>query len=257
MVQVIKTATRDSIIAAARELVREHGYSGTTLRQITSAADVSLANFYSYFDSKLDLVLFAIGEPWLRGHFERMERDIRKIKNPHQKLRFIVATLWRDIPSEDNCFANNLMQALSTAPQSEYNPRTIEWCKQRLSTMLRTCLPASRRALLSNDSCVHFLFMAFDGFSLNRRLNPNSACTDQIIDLVCALLEGAPLPPSRRTASQQQGNNRVAMKRSNAVIERERFGAKDDRPARDDRGARSVRRVRALRRKHARIENAG
>lgn len=218
MVQVKKTATRDSIVAAAHDLFRERGYVGTTLRQIVGAAGISLANFYSYFDSKLDLILFAIGEPWLRGRLEQMERDLARIKSPHEKLRFFIATLWQDIPAEDNCFANNLMQALSTAVQSEYDPRTIDWCEQRMSSMLRTCLPASQQALLADDSCVHILFMAFDGFSLNRRLYPKDGCTDEMIDLVCALLEGAPLQPARSAASALKGHEEkhIASKRGHA-----------------------------------------
>src|ERR1700745_1668562 len=109
VVQVKKAATRDSITAAAYELFRKHGYSGTTLRQIANAAGVSLANFYSYFGSKLDLILFAIGEPWWRSRCEQLESDLKQIPDPHKRLRFILTTLWRDMPSEDNCFANNLM----------------------------------------------------------------------------------------------------------------------------------------------------
>lgn len=199
MVQVKKAATRDAIVAAAHELFRQHSYSGTTLRQIATAADVSLANVYSYFASKLDL-LVAISDPWLRDRLEQLERDLEGIKNPRQRLRFIIAAFWREIPAEDNCFANNIMQALSTAQPTEYDARTIEWSKQKLNGMLQKCLPPERQLLLRNGSCAHLLFMAFDGFSLNSRLNPKAVCTDEVIDLICSLLEGAQLGSSRRPA---------------------------------------------------------
>lgn len=215
MVQVKKAATRDSILVAAHDLFRDHGYNGTTLRQIAAAADVSLANVYSYFASKLEL-LFAIGEPWLRGRLEQLERDLEGMKNPRQRLRFIIATLWRDIPAEDNCFANNLMQAISTAQQEEYDSRTIEWCKQTLNDMLHKCLPAERQVVLADGHCVHLLFMAFDGFSLNRRLNPKAACSDAVIDIVCTLLEGTPLRSPRAKASGGGGLAIVRRVRSNA-----------------------------------------
>lgn len=215
MVQVKKAATRDSILVAAHDLFRDHGYNGTTLRQIAAAADVSLANVYSYFASKLEL-LFAIGEPWLRGRLEQLERDLEGMKNPRQRLRFIIATLWRDIPAEDNCFANNLMQAISTAQPEEYDSRTIEWCKQTLNDMLEKCLPAERQAVLADGHCAHLLFMAFDGFSLNRRLNPKAACGDEVIELVCALLEGAPLRAARATTGSGGGLATVKRVRSAA-----------------------------------------
>ncbi|MDH7796211.1 MULTISPECIES: TetR/AcrR family transcriptional regulator [unclassified Beijerinckia] len=204
MAQVKKAEVRDAIVAAAHELFRQHSYSGTTLRQIATAADVSLANVYSYFASKLDL-LVAISDPWLRDRLEQLERDLEEIKNPRQRLRFIIAAFWREIPAEDNCFANNIMQALSTAQPTEYDARTIEWSKQKLSEMLHKCLPAERQILLADGSCTHLLFMAFDGFSLNSRLNPKAVCTDEVIDLICNLLEGTPPRPPRRVARNKTG----------------------------------------------------
>lgn len=205
MAQVKKAEVRDAIVAAAHELFREHSYSGTTLRQIATAADVSLANVYSYFASKLDL-LVAISEPWLHGRLKQLESDLEAIKDSRQRLRFVIATLWREIPAEDNCFANNIMQALSTAQPTEYDSRTIEWSKRKLNDMLHKCLPAERQALLANGSCVHFLFMAFDGFSLNSRLNPKAACTDEVVDLVCNLLEGTSPRPPRRVVGNKTGS---------------------------------------------------
>lgn len=51
-----KNETRDSLRAAAHRLFAEKGFSGTTIDDITEAADVSRRTFFRYFDSKDDLL---------------------------------------------------------------------------------------------------------------------------------------------------------------------------------------------------------
>lgn len=49
-------STRGRIVAAARELMLDRGYEGTTMRAIASRAGVSLGNAYYYFAGKEDLI---------------------------------------------------------------------------------------------------------------------------------------------------------------------------------------------------------
>lgn len=56
--------TRQAIEQAARKLFAEHGFHGTTLADITSAAGKSPAVFYRYFSDKEDL-LAALAESFL------------------------------------------------------------------------------------------------------------------------------------------------------------------------------------------------
>lgn len=55
-----KLATREALLAAARELFDEQGFAATTVQQITDAADVSERTFFRYFDSKDDLLITGI-----------------------------------------------------------------------------------------------------------------------------------------------------------------------------------------------------
>jgi AcrR family transcriptional regulator len=48
------------ILDATRDVFQSHGYSGTTVDEITRVADVSRASFYTYFPSKRE-VLLAVG----------------------------------------------------------------------------------------------------------------------------------------------------------------------------------------------------
>ena len=49
-------STKDRILSAAEELFAVHGFAGTSLRQVTSAADVNIAAVNYHFGSKENLV---------------------------------------------------------------------------------------------------------------------------------------------------------------------------------------------------------
>ena len=48
--------TKDRILGAAEELFAQYGFSGTSLRQVTSRADVNIAAVNYHFGSKENLV---------------------------------------------------------------------------------------------------------------------------------------------------------------------------------------------------------
>src|SRR3982751_5339245 len=49
-------STKDRILGAAEELFAQYGFSGTSLRQVTSRADVNLAAVNYHFGSKENLI---------------------------------------------------------------------------------------------------------------------------------------------------------------------------------------------------------
>ncbi|NEL42503.1 MAG: helix-turn-helix transcriptional regulator, partial [Xanthomonas perforans] len=49
-------STKDRILGAAEELFAQHGFAGTSLRQLTTQADVNIAAVNYHFGSKENLV---------------------------------------------------------------------------------------------------------------------------------------------------------------------------------------------------------
>jgi AcrR family transcriptional regulator len=188
MAQVKKAAVREAILAAALRLFRKKGYVDTTVNEIAAAAKTSRANIYVYFRSKFAL-FSAVFEPWLQQRLEMLEREIAAIADPRARMRRILAALWREIPSDANGFANNLMQALSTATSDEsYSPDVLRAVRQRLAAMIDGCLARDGGAPVDSAALAHLSFMAFDGFAMHAHLKTGEPCSDAVIDTVCDLL---------------------------------------------------------------------
>ncbi len=198
MAQVKKPAVRDAILKSAFRLFSRQGYQGTTLSQIAAGAGVSTANVYVYFASKLE-VLYAIYDPWLRNRLTRLGKQLQRVRDPRRQLRMLLVAMWREIPAERNGFANNVMQAASTAtPDEGYNPKLLRWVEEKLAAMIRDALPPGRRDVLASIGFAHIVMMAFDGFVINYHLRPGKHCGQKTIELMCRLLRGTAPEPVRR-----------------------------------------------------------
>ena len=199
MAQVKKEAVRAAIEKAAYRLFRRQGYVGTTLNEIAEAAGISRANIYVYFRSKF-VLLYALFEPWLQRRLDALEQELKAIPDPRARLRRILEALWREIPAESNGFANNIMQAVSTAPADEnYSPDLLRNVETRVAAMIDQCLDADVRRLVESGALAKLAFMAFDGFSMQAHLKTGETCTDALIDGMCAVL--APARAARVSAA--------------------------------------------------------
>ena len=68
--------TKERILGAAEELFAQHGFAGTSLRQVTSRADVNIAAVNYHFGSKENLV----NEVFRRRMDEMSERRLAQLK---------------------------------------------------------------------------------------------------------------------------------------------------------------------------------
>lgn len=188
MAQVKKESVRESILESANSLFTEKDYSTTTLADIAKLAGVTMSNIYNYFGSKLD-ILFAIYEPWLIARIERLEEETFKLVGARAQLRHVLLTVLRDIPSENNNFANNVLQAIATRQSEEpYSRDLLLQSEAKVSAIFSRILPAEVQRVVKDDALSHFLFMAFDGFSVNYRLVGPSRRVEAIVDMLCDLI---------------------------------------------------------------------
>src|SRR5206468_10474671 len=94
-----------------------------------------------------------------------LERELKGIEGHRARVRRVVEAIWVDIPQESNFFANNLMQAVSTATRADfYSGELLEWCEGRVARMLKAAEPRSLKTQHDHTSIAHILFMSFNGF---------------------------------------------------------------------------------------------
>jgi AcrR family transcriptional regulator len=194
MVQVKKAEVREAILEAATLLFVEKGYAGTSASEIGQRAGVAPSAIYTYFESKLDL-FYQVYSPWLKTRLDRLEGELKSVSGHRPRVRRIVETIWRDIPNEQNFFANNLMQAVSTAtPSDHYSGELLEWCEQHVARMLKAAEPKPLHALNHYVSLAHVLFMSFNGFVVGAYLGVRNDKTVPAIEAMTDLIVGAPAP---------------------------------------------------------------
>ena len=185
MVQRKKDGVRDAILEAAFRLFSAQGYTETSLPAIAREADISTANVYVYFNSKID-VLFTLYAPWLEARLDKLERSLRRVADPQERLRRLLLALWRDLPRESNGFANNVMQAVSTSSGSgDYSPQLRELFQGRVAGWIQACLSVTAR---ESELIAGVVLMAFDGFAMNVRLVHGMACNVEVARLFSRLL---------------------------------------------------------------------
>jgi AcrR family transcriptional regulator len=190
MAQVKKSEVRERILAAAAGLFAERGYAGATIGQIAKAAGIAPSSVYVYFKSKLEIV-FAIYDPWLKEHLELLAREVEALATAEAKVFRVVQKLWRDIPADRNGFANNLIQAISSAtPEDCYDPALLRWTEQKIASLLRGALPPNRAAEIDCMRFAHILMMAFDGFAVNYSINRAIYCDDAMVEQMCGAILG-------------------------------------------------------------------
>jgi AcrR family transcriptional regulator len=214
MAQVKKPEVRKAIIASAYRLFRDRTYLRTSVAEIARDAGIVPSNVYVYFNSKFE-IFYAAYEPWLKKRLVRLERELSAMDDPDQKLAHIIHAVWVRLPTEDNGFANNLMQAVSTTDKDEpFRSDLLARSEKTLSQLLQTALPDSRMDAQECDRLAHILLMAFDGFIVRSHVGGTRPDMIQIVATMAKLAAGGQaagrMPggaSARRKPRQREGRN--------------------------------------------------
>jgi AcrR family transcriptional regulator len=190
MAQVKKPELRKAIVASAYRLFRDRTYLRTSVAEIARDAGIVPSNVYVYFNSKFE-IFYAAYEPWLKKRLVRLERELSTIKDPNQKLAHIIDAVWVRMPTEDNGFANNLMQAVSTTDKDEpFRSDLLARSEKTLSQLLQTALPKARMDAQECDRLAHILLMAFDGFIVRSHVGGTRPDMLEIVATMAKLAAG-------------------------------------------------------------------
>lgn len=81
-----------TILAAARQVIAEHGYENALLAEVAARADVVEGTIYRYFESKRDLFIH-VAEQWFEDILGEHD-PARSVSGTLNRLRFLI---WREL----------------------------------------------------------------------------------------------------------------------------------------------------------------
>lgn len=192
MPQVRKESVRQRILVSADRLFARKSYVDTTLAAIAKDAGTSVGNMYVYFSSKVQ-IFFTLYTPWFQEQLQQLQQKASKIRDPDDRLEFILQGYWFDIPNSRRGFSNNLIQAISAAGPGERTFELFWWSSEKLIDMIRDCLPPERHGLLGGRILSDILVMAYGGYSINYKFNFPPERVRLAARLMSDLLRGAPV----------------------------------------------------------------
>jgi AcrR family transcriptional regulator len=165
--QTKKAEVRETVLRNARALFGKRGYLKCRMEEIAKASGTSVSNLYVYFPSKVHL-FYEVYTPMLVSRFMQLSQEARAIADRYERLNFILLTLWRELPVENNNFANYLIQAIVTSPAEVEKPHELlKWCEEFVTELIMECLADDRKPLVEDGLFAFLAWMAFDGFAAN------------------------------------------------------------------------------------------
>jgi AcrR family transcriptional regulator len=115
----VNKSTKVKILDAAEELFAEHGFTDTSLREITGKAQVNLASVNYHFGSKKSLIqavfdrFFKLFHQKLEADLTALEGELLTVENVLKALLSPLDTLDKSQPGKTKIFMNLLGRAYS------------------------------------------------------------------------------------------------------------------------------------------------
>ena len=108
--------TRNSIAAAGRQLLLEHGYTGVTVPEIARAAGVAVPTVYAVFGSKKGIIAELLDQARFGHEYQALVREAMQVADPAERLTF-AARIARQIYESEVPIQNLLRGAGMLAPE--------------------------------------------------------------------------------------------------------------------------------------------
>ena len=88
-----KEKVRTTILAAARQMVKEEGWQSLSIRKIADAIEYSVPVIYDHFENK-DAILFEFGKEGFKILAKKISEAREKTDDPAQQLKLMANAFW-------------------------------------------------------------------------------------------------------------------------------------------------------------------
>ena len=174
-----RDAKKEQILWAGLELMKIHGYNGTSVKDIVDAAGVPKGSFYNYFASKESFALEALDA--VAEHERRIAAELLdcKIGSPLTRLHNFFDQISRGYAAEEfrvGCFCCNLGQELADC--NDVIRRKVEQILNAKSRMIADVLDEALASGEidkgeSTENLADFLFNAWEGTLARMKTSKN------------------------------------------------------------------------------------
>ena len=158
------TTTRDRIIVATNELFRRHGYNGTSLSQISEAADATTGSIYHFFPGGKEALGVAV------------------IDTTGAVYRELFESIAAEQPDPASAFQSFFAGAASVLEESDF----IDPCP--IGTIAREVANTSEPLRQAAERAFHSWIASAQNYLINSGIDPDAA--DDLATMFVATVEG-------------------------------------------------------------------
>jgi AcrR family transcriptional regulator len=179
--QRMREASAQRILKAALRLFAAHGYAGTSIRMIASAAGISVGLLYNYFPTKADL---------LGALFERSMRDVEasfasaEAAPPEERIERLVRSAFEILAANRDFWRLSYGVRMQPAVLAGLGKQLQAWTKAIQSTLVRYVASAGSTR---PEVDAALLFALIDGVSQHYVLDPRAYPLGAVADGIVAL----------------------------------------------------------------------
>ncbi len=187
--------TKTALLEAAKTLVSERGYAGTSVRELAAAADVNLAAVNYHFGSREELLDQAVLQSFLEWT-DRFDGIAQADPNagPFERMSVNAQVILDDFPDAQPLFAAFLEALLQARRSPELRPLLAEHYaeqRRRVGEVLASGTSQRERSERTSEILASVLIAVVDGLLLQSLVDPAAIPTGAELAALTGGLVGA------------------------------------------------------------------
>jgi AcrR family transcriptional regulator len=205
--------TKTALLDAAKQLVRERGYAGASVRELAAAAGTNIAAVNYHFGTREKLLNQAVLEYFLEWADRVAEVDVDADAEPLAQLAARARQMVGDLPAAQPAFVVFLEALLQARRSPELHRQLAEHYTEQRRRAMQTIAATERGRELPlrlQEVVASYTLAVIDGLQLQALLDPDAIPTGEELALLyeglaAAARAGSASSAGSESASQQPG----------------------------------------------------